>query len=255
MAKVNPFRFSTKFQDDETDLLYYGYRYYSASTGRWLSRDPKDELGGLNIYGFLRNGPISDFDRLGLSGSDGGGCTCGPEISYQVKSVLLNAQMTFTRTWPENAKLHACTALVDFMNPASMKAWEIEPLYTWGTVDLKVVFNKKCYYASAVNYALWGTACRLCYDAAILYNWHDDTGAFLAPMWTHKRALFWARFWKHTLLKDYSDRADEAFSFTTYGYNGRLDHGGIAGLTWDGRYQRTPFDWSWSPNNETDGGY
>ena len=27
MAKANPFRFSTKYQDDETDLLYYGYRY------------------------------------------------------------------------------------------------------------------------------------------------------------------------------------------------------------------------------------
>jgi RHS repeat-associated protein len=40
MAKANPFRFSTKYQDDETDLLYYGYRYYNASTGRWLSRDP-----------------------------------------------------------------------------------------------------------------------------------------------------------------------------------------------------------------------
>ena len=24
MAKANPFRFSTKYQDDETDLLYYG---------------------------------------------------------------------------------------------------------------------------------------------------------------------------------------------------------------------------------------
>ena len=35
MAKANPFRFSTKYQDDETDLLYYGYRYYNASTGRW----------------------------------------------------------------------------------------------------------------------------------------------------------------------------------------------------------------------------
>jgi YD repeat-containing protein len=33
LAKENPFRFSTKYQDDETDLLYYGYRYYNASTG------------------------------------------------------------------------------------------------------------------------------------------------------------------------------------------------------------------------------
>ena len=26
MAKNNPFRFSTKYDDDESDLLYYGYR-------------------------------------------------------------------------------------------------------------------------------------------------------------------------------------------------------------------------------------
>jgi RHS repeat-associated protein len=42
MAMANPFRFSTKYQDGETDLLYYGYRYYNASTGRWNSRDPLD---------------------------------------------------------------------------------------------------------------------------------------------------------------------------------------------------------------------
>jgi len=35
MAAVNPFRFSTKFQDDETGLLYYGHRYYEPGTGRW----------------------------------------------------------------------------------------------------------------------------------------------------------------------------------------------------------------------------
>jgi RHS repeat-associated protein len=40
MAKLNPFRFSTKYQDDETDLVMYPYRPYNASTGRWLSRDP-----------------------------------------------------------------------------------------------------------------------------------------------------------------------------------------------------------------------
>ena len=45
MAKLNPFRFSTKYQDDESDLIYYGYRYYNGSTGRWLSRDPINEKG------------------------------------------------------------------------------------------------------------------------------------------------------------------------------------------------------------------
>ncbi len=38
MARANPFRFSSKYQDDETDLLYYGYRYYNASTGRWIQQ-------------------------------------------------------------------------------------------------------------------------------------------------------------------------------------------------------------------------
>jgi len=45
MAKVNPFRFSTQYQDDETDLLMYLHRPYSPSTGRWLSNDPIMEAG------------------------------------------------------------------------------------------------------------------------------------------------------------------------------------------------------------------
>ena len=64
-GKVNPFRFSTKYQDEESDLLYYGYRYYLASSGKWISRDPIAERGGLNVSGFLGNSPIQTTDRLG----------------------------------------------------------------------------------------------------------------------------------------------------------------------------------------------
>ena len=66
MAKLNPFRFSTKYQDDETDLVYYGRRYLNTSTGRWLSRDPIGEKGGLNLYGLVGNNPIVRIDKLGL---------------------------------------------------------------------------------------------------------------------------------------------------------------------------------------------
>jgi RHS repeat-associated protein len=66
MAKVNPFQFSTKYTDNETDLLYYGYRYYSPALGRWLSRDPIEEQGGLNLYGFVNNDPVNKWDMLGL---------------------------------------------------------------------------------------------------------------------------------------------------------------------------------------------
>jgi RHS repeat-associated protein len=71
MAKLNPFRFSTKYQDDETDLVYYGYRYYNASTGRWLSRDPIEELGGMNLYGFLHSDPQNKVDLYGLTDVSG----------------------------------------------------------------------------------------------------------------------------------------------------------------------------------------
>jgi len=65
MATANPFRFSTKFQDDETGLLYYGYRYYDLSTGRWSSRDRIGERGGKNLYAFVRNDSIRFWDALG----------------------------------------------------------------------------------------------------------------------------------------------------------------------------------------------
>lgn len=66
MAHANKFRFSTKYQDDESEYLYYGYRSYNPSTGRWLSRDPIGEKGGLNLYGFVGNDPIGHFDKKGL---------------------------------------------------------------------------------------------------------------------------------------------------------------------------------------------
>ena len=66
IAFINPFRFSTKYQDDETELNYYGYRYYSPIIGRWLNRDPLEEKGGRNLYAFANNSPEDQIDPLGL---------------------------------------------------------------------------------------------------------------------------------------------------------------------------------------------
>ena len=61
-----PFRFSTKYLDEETGLYYYGYRYYSPELGRWVSRDPIEETGGLNLYEFCGNDGVGKVDGLGL---------------------------------------------------------------------------------------------------------------------------------------------------------------------------------------------
>ena len=46
-------------------VRYYGYRYYDPVTGRWPSRDPIKEQGGINLYGFLRNSAVNSVDILG----------------------------------------------------------------------------------------------------------------------------------------------------------------------------------------------
>ncbi len=46
-------------------VTYYGYRYYDAVTGRWPSRDPIGEEGGINLYGFVGNDGVDGVDFLG----------------------------------------------------------------------------------------------------------------------------------------------------------------------------------------------
>ena len=72
-ASENTYKFSTKPQDEETGYFYYGFRYYDAANGRWLNRDPIEENGGINIYGFVRNTPTILFDLDGLSWMDWAG--------------------------------------------------------------------------------------------------------------------------------------------------------------------------------------
>ncbi|TWT45282.1 tRNA3(Ser)-specific nuclease WapA precursor [Phycisphaerae bacterium RAS1] len=75
-AATNTYRFSTKPWDDETGLGYWGYRYYDPRLGRWISRDPISEEGGVALYSYMHNRPNSGIDPVGLTP-----CTsrCGDE--------------------------------------------------------------------------------------------------------------------------------------------------------------------------------
>lgn len=65
-AASNSFRYSTKFTDTETGLVYFGLRYYSPALGRFITRDPISERGGRNLYSFASNNPINKWDYLGM---------------------------------------------------------------------------------------------------------------------------------------------------------------------------------------------
>ena len=61
-SRANP----RKINDPKVGVAYYGYRYLDPNTGRWESRDPIEERGGVNLYGFVGNSALSRFDHLGL---------------------------------------------------------------------------------------------------------------------------------------------------------------------------------------------
>ena len=65
MAQENKFRFSCEYMDDELGLIYYNYRHLNPRDGRWISRDPIAEQGGWNLFAFVNNNGIINFDYLG----------------------------------------------------------------------------------------------------------------------------------------------------------------------------------------------
>lgn len=64
---INPFLYSSEYDDDELALIYYNYRYLNPLDGRWLSRDMAGEENLRNLYEFLPTG----IDIYGLWFVDG----------------------------------------------------------------------------------------------------------------------------------------------------------------------------------------
>ncbi|MCH2205346.1 MAG: RHS repeat-associated core domain-containing protein [Lentisphaerales bacterium] len=71
-AVENPYQFNTKYTDEETGLVYYGFRYYDAVHGRWLNRDPMGLIGGINPYVSVSNNMANGFTggRRNLAGNE-----------------------------------------------------------------------------------------------------------------------------------------------------------------------------------------
>ena len=61
------FMFSSEEYMPETGMYHYLYRAYSPSLARFITRDPIEEAGGVNLYCFVNNNPVSYWDVLGLS--------------------------------------------------------------------------------------------------------------------------------------------------------------------------------------------
>ncbi len=63
---TNNLRFPGQYFDEETGLHYNYFRDYDPTTGRYIQPDPIGTMGGLNLYGYVGQNPLSWTDSLGL---------------------------------------------------------------------------------------------------------------------------------------------------------------------------------------------
>lgn len=64
------FLFAGLFYDANTGLYYSNTRAYDPKLGRWISRDPIAEEGGLNLYEYGASNPVTNSDPSGLKVDD-----------------------------------------------------------------------------------------------------------------------------------------------------------------------------------------
>jgi RHS repeat-associated protein len=63
--------FHGQVREEATGLYQMGYRWYSPTLGRWLSRDPVALWGGPNLFTMAGNCPVTRGDAYGLYEEDG----------------------------------------------------------------------------------------------------------------------------------------------------------------------------------------
>ena len=60
-------RVSSSWNDNLQAVTATGFlRFYYPLIGRWISRDPIEELGGVSLYGFIGNNGVYHIDLMGL---------------------------------------------------------------------------------------------------------------------------------------------------------------------------------------------
>lgn len=67
LGTQNPWRYCSK-RHDPTGLVYFGRRYYAPELGRFWTPDPKGLNEGPNLYQYVHNNPLLNFDLYGLEG-------------------------------------------------------------------------------------------------------------------------------------------------------------------------------------------
>jgi RHS repeat-associated protein len=150
-------------------VRYYGYRFYSPETGRWISRDPIAEQGGLNVYAILGNFALGNADSVGLSGW---------VRSYIRYDRLENGTPDFDIWFWHNFPSAISPTLTKFVQVIKLSVSFITTACEWGANPVEYGLDIVKYYASTTrledHYGMTIGA-DLCYAQAVI----ESTVGFL----------------------------------------------------------------------------
>jgi RHS repeat-associated protein len=153
--------FTGREYDPESQIYFYRARYYHPPLGRFISRDPKDYVDGLNLYEYVRSHPTVSLDPNGTD-------CCGSNVT--TKLPLISAAVVTAWNAPGLGVLgQVALALNTTLNPyTAINYWDItgmpsdtagdaSPCYSGtGQCAGTVTVSGKCYWQKAVNYWLGG---------------------------------------------------------------------------------------------------
>ena len=93
----NPFQYTARELDAETNLYYYRARYYDPTPGRFVSEDPIGFAGEQNFYFYSNNNVPNLDDPFGLCPQDPK-CHCGCVKCHIVKMLVTGYDNSFQST-------------------------------------------------------------------------------------------------------------------------------------------------------------
>lgn len=137
---TNPFQYTAREFDSETNLYFYRARYYDPTTGRFLNEDPLGFDGDdAQLYAYVVNNPVNLVDSLGLQHTPGGPYhPPGPSRCMKTDPcpVLLDKMY-------ENARTVASHGMFD-LNSGTPKHAEDIGNYRRALIRCIRIYQKKC---------------------------------------------------------------------------------------------------------------
>lgn len=190
---------------------------------------------------------------------------CGRDVTKALKKTLDEVEFVFRRQWTRDQRFGAGVTLYDAFGIAAEgdpalfagSAWDIEPLKELGfsdstaLADRTVVFEGKCYYGGAVNYALWGKMNRLMYDE---FGMPHNTLHFALEVAGGRKI---GKAWRGEHGYAMGLEEQQALAFITYGYSGLLPTGFVSPIPNTRlstlQYRDEPIQWVWEPHRPRGG--